>query len=239
MPCCPKCKSEYREGFTVCADCGSALVDEEQFNEWEKAQEAAALSALSEYRFQETEVEEEQVSDDRESSIPSLYRDSSERASENRSSAWILLVMGGLGLLGSGLGIVGLLPVHFSNPYLIYGVMTAVFLLFIVAGIVSMKNAIIFERKAESENSLKDTLLEWCRASLHKDELDQQIGAEEIAGDEILYLKRFESLKIKLNHQFVNLDQGFLEKLIEDCVYDMVFEEKDQTICGEDGDQKT
>ena len=24
---CPKCKSEYREGFTVCADCGSPLVE--------------------------------------------------------------------------------------------------------------------------------------------------------------------------------------------------------------------
>ncbi|MCR5325041.1 MAG: hypothetical protein K6E85_17425 [Lachnospiraceae bacterium] len=28
MPWCPKCKNEYQEGFTVCADCGSALVDE-------------------------------------------------------------------------------------------------------------------------------------------------------------------------------------------------------------------
>jgi hypothetical protein len=24
---CPKCRSEYREGFAVCADCGAALVD--------------------------------------------------------------------------------------------------------------------------------------------------------------------------------------------------------------------
>lgn len=24
---CPQCKSEYREGFTKCADCGSPLVD--------------------------------------------------------------------------------------------------------------------------------------------------------------------------------------------------------------------
>lgn len=27
MPWCPKCKSEYREGFTVCADCGVELVE--------------------------------------------------------------------------------------------------------------------------------------------------------------------------------------------------------------------
>jgi len=28
MPWCPKCKNEYREGITVCADCGTELVDE-------------------------------------------------------------------------------------------------------------------------------------------------------------------------------------------------------------------
>ena len=26
MPFCPDCRSEYREGFTACADCGAALV---------------------------------------------------------------------------------------------------------------------------------------------------------------------------------------------------------------------
>lgn len=28
MPWCPNCKTEYREGITVCADCGATLVDE-------------------------------------------------------------------------------------------------------------------------------------------------------------------------------------------------------------------
>ena len=27
MPWCPKCRNEYVEGVTVCADCGCALVD--------------------------------------------------------------------------------------------------------------------------------------------------------------------------------------------------------------------
>ena len=33
MPWCPKCKTEYREGFTVCADCGSELVKEQPVEE--------------------------------------------------------------------------------------------------------------------------------------------------------------------------------------------------------------
>ena len=28
MPWCPKCETEYRDGITVCADCGSVLVDD-------------------------------------------------------------------------------------------------------------------------------------------------------------------------------------------------------------------
>ena len=35
MPWCPKCKSEYREDYIVCADCGSKLVDDEQFMQME------------------------------------------------------------------------------------------------------------------------------------------------------------------------------------------------------------
>ena len=159
----------------------------------------------------------------------SLYQDSTERANENRSSAWILMIMGSIGLIVIALGIMGVLPLHFSNPYLFYGVMAAVFILFIVAGIVSMNNAKLFAKKAESENSLRDAMLAWCRENLRAQELDSEIGVDGTESEEALYFKRFECIKAKLNYQFVNLDQCFLEKFIDDSVYDMIYEKKDES----------
>lgn len=243
MPWCPKCRSEYREGFSICADCGSQLVDDEQFARLE-AEQTAANRAVYEAGSGEEFEEVEAVGDDSRqadmtekppeedispvkghglSQYSSPYRDNFERANENRSSAWILMIIGGLGIIVLILGVTGVIPLHFSNAYLFYGVMAAVFILFLVAGIVSMKNALIFEKSAESENSLKATLLEWCKQNLHGEELDLQIEAGENEAKEVLYFKRFEAIKARLNHQFMNLDQGFLEKLIDDTVYEMVF----------------
>lgn len=69
------------------------------------------------------------------------------KAEENRSSAWVLLVVGILGMLVMILGITGVLPLNIGNPYMFYGVMSAVFILFIVMGVVSMRNAKLFEKR--------------------------------------------------------------------------------------------
>lgn len=33
MPICPSCEYEYKEGVTVCPDCGYQLIDEDEFNQ--------------------------------------------------------------------------------------------------------------------------------------------------------------------------------------------------------------
>ena len=287
MPWCPKCKSEYREGFTVCADCGCELVEEEQVDErvtltfgdedQMKALEAflksnqilgvelkrdesdglcellvdrkskqKALSVMQVFiiqenhraqeerrtageQFDEEEAEEklrEAATARRAFGSSSLYQDSSQRADENRSSAWVLLFVGILGLAVVVLGIMGILPLNLGNPYLFYGVMGAIFVLFVVAGVVSMKNAKIFAGKAESENSLRSTMLDWCRQNLDGQEIDREIGIGDDS-EEVRYFNRTAYLREKLNHQFVNLDQDFLDQFIDDQVYGMVFEGKE------------
>jgi len=238
MPWCPKCKTEYRDGFKICADCGSELVlnePEDSSVEDQGGLESALPEGTSEERtwFEETAGDSVDKSDEEGGGAQprermegaGVYRDSSERASDNRSSAWVLLGLGVLGLIAVVLGVVGVIPLHFGNQYLFYGVMGAIFILFLVAGVVSMKNAKFFEKKAESENSLRQTLLEWCRDNLSAADIDAEVRIGG-ASEEIAYFKRFSYIKERLNHQFVNLSQGFLDQFIDDYIYDEIFGEK-------------
>jgi hypothetical protein len=161
------------------------------------------------------------------------YLENDVRAQENRSSAWALLIVGGVGLLLVVLGMLEVLPLKLSNPYLFYGVMTAVFFLFIVMGVLSMKNARFFAQKAVEDNTLLETVEKWCRETMDADSIDAAVGAvaedetEEFAG-ELLYFKRAEYLKQQINGQFLNLDQALVEHFIDGRLYDMIFGEQPQ-----------
>lgn len=288
MPWCPKCKSEYREGFTVCADCGCNLVEEEQSDglvsltfgdaeqmealadflrysgiqklkhreddtdgqvellvareELEKAAAAVRVFLVQENQRLAEESGEQEGADSaseeaeqfREATAArrtlrgsSLYQDSSQRADENRSSGWMLLILGILGLVLVVLGILEVLPLRLGNPYLFYGVMIAIFLLFSVAGAMSIKSASFFAKKAESENSLRSTMLDWCKENLRADDIDSQACSEDMP-EEVRYLNRTAFIRERLNHQFVNLDQDFLDKFVDDHVYGIIFEETEE-----------
>lgn len=308
MPWCPKCKNEYREGFTVCADCGLELVDQKpladmvpllagtkevmaslkKYLEYNKLKEVSMMFNAKENMYMLMVKKEEQqkaimmskifMAEESKRSLQkqqtitpgivldapdkaqtdaqpdSAYSDagegdadrktdsdraleavssgslryhrSAERAEENRSSAWVLLGAGGIGLVVMALGLAGILPFNIANQYMFYGVMSALFLVFLVMGVVSLKNAKQFASKAESENSLKSTLTAWCRDNLTAENVDAELAGAKADPQEILYFRRFELIKSRLNHQFVNLDQAFLDQFIDEVVYDMVFSEE-------------
>lgn len=144
------------------------------------------------------------------------------RADGSSFIAWILLIGGSLGLAIVTLGAMGVLTIEIENPYLFYGVLSAVFLLFILTGSMSIKTARFFARKVESENSLRNTLLDWCRENLRSEEIDSAVGTDQVS-EEALHLSRTAYIRDKLNHQFVNLDQDSLKEFIDDHVYGMIF----------------
>ena len=58
-------------------------------------------------------------------------------------------------------------------------------------------------------------------------EIDGKIGAQGVS-DEVLYFRRVSYIKERMKQQFMNLDQGFLDRFIDDYVYDSVFEGKSE-----------
>lgn len=174
----------------------------------------------------------------------SAYENSAAKAEDNKSSACLLLFFGAAGMIVMVLGIAGVLPFDLSgiSKYMTYGIMSALFLLFIVMGMISMKSYRIFARKAESENSLRSTMEKWCRGHLEGGKLDEELRqgmngeSKESAGsaceaweniaEEEKYFRRTSLVKEKIQKQFLNLDEGFLEHFIDE-IYEEIFEKQD------------
>ena len=227
MPFCPKCKNEYREGFTHCAECKCELVDSLEDLLEENQDEKA--NAADKYVIIEEDEEPEKQERPKDGYKSGIYRNSAERAEDNKSSAWTLLSVGTIGIVVLVLIMTGIIPLYFYGitKYLVYGVMFAMFILFIVMGAVSLRNSKIFARKAESENTLSDTMKEWCMSNLKAEELDASLFGEEqrqTLPAEIKYFKRNAEIKRLLSDKFMNLDEGFLEDFV-DHIYEDIFED--------------
>lgn len=277
MPWCPKCKNEYKDGITVCTDCGTKLAEKEEisfipilsgreeemtllkdfliyskidsacvrksadedfYELWVETAEERTAKKLAITFIQQKDMErnekipEEESEEESEeaSDFTNVYEDSAQKAEDNKSSGVTLIGVGLFGILFLALAMAGVIPLHLSaiTGYMVYGVMSALFILFLVMGAVSMRNSKIFAKKAESENSLRSTMEEWCLNSLNAEELDKSLfeEGEENLAEEMKYFKRTALLKEKISRQFMNLDVQFLDRFVDD-IYGDIFEDED------------
>lgn len=192
-------------------------------------QEAERAGKLA-FVFRQQKQEEAETQEEEGSTVAPapLYENSAAKAEDNKSSAYTLLVVGIVGMIAIILGIAGVLPVHLSgtSKYMTYGIMSVLFLLFIVMGVISMKSYRFFAKKAESENSLRDTMEKWCLETLQAEELDAALfGQDEQVSEEEKYFRRTRLVKEKITGKFMNLDEAFLEHFIDE-IYGDIFEEE-------------
>lgn len=231
MPWCPKCETEYREGITVCADCGSALVEDLIENtENEIAMdidEQSALEFLQNMSSQDAaalleETKKEAMERRRKlEEGPSVYIESSKKAQEFKSGAFSLLFVGGIGLIAVLLILFDIIPLQMNvfSKYLILGVMGTLFVLFIVMGFLSIKSYKKFEIKASEEDNLTNNISAWCKENLTREVIDDGIEEEE---EELKYFRRTEKMKEIISGKFMNLDVAFLDSLVDD-IYQSIY----------------
>ncbi len=156
-----------------------------------------------------------------------IYIDSAKQAEENRSSGYMLVVVGGIGLAAIGLILADILrlPAGLMNKYMICSVTGALFLLFFVMGILSIRSSRSLKVKAESESSLTSEIKNWCSDHLTAESLDKDLFPEGETGEEIKYFRRTDKMKAMISHQFLNLDEGFLDAFVDD-YYPLIFEQE-------------
>ncbi len=235
MPWCPKCKTEYREGILICADCGTELVEELAKNEENTNSFDTALTMFpkeSQEGFFAESLEEDRVLEDTKTQAKTrrmhleesygVYEESSKKAEEFKSGAFSLLLVGTIGLVCVILIFFDKIPLSMNlfSKYLILGVMGTLFLLFILMGLLSIKSYKTFKIKATEENNLTDNLSNWCRENISRDIIDTDCKEE---CEEEKYFRRTEKMKEMISHKFMNLDAAFLDSFVDD-IYPEIFE---------------
>lgn len=155
-----------------------------------------------------------------------VYQNSAAKAEDNKSSAYTLLLVGGVGMLVIILCMLGIidLSLNETSKYMVYGVMGALFILFLVMGVVSLRSSKIFAQKAQKEDSLTEEIRKWCLEDLSAGKVDAlfQEEAETLSG-ELKYFRRTELMKKLISEKFLNLDEAYLEHFVDE-IYPDIFE---------------
>lgn len=223
MPFCPKCKYEFVEGTAKCNTCDCDLVDEltEDNND-----------ILEQEKFQNSEVLNEDMREecptedcDKNSFMRSAvtYQKLSDKYEDIRSSAYTLLVFGGAGIITMILewrDIINI-PISSSTEWLFNSVLGGIFIIFLVAGVISLMHAKQVKIDAEVEDKLIEEILDYAKNNLSKEMIDANNDTSQTM--ELLYFERADFIKEHLMHQFEEADEMLVTELTEQ-IYNDIFE---------------
>ncbi|WP_026525696.1 MULTISPECIES: hypothetical protein [unclassified Butyrivibrio] len=151
-----------------------------------------------------------------------VYQSSSDKAKENHSTGWMLIIVGGLGFVGDIIFfMMNPMNMPMFNRYLSCGVMGALFVLFFVMGILSVRTYKIFSVKAKEEDNVLRQIRDWCESELSKEVIEEDIasvGEDEsvFSGEGTMYFKRCEYIKNRIRRQYMNLNEDMLDSFVDE-----------------------
>lgn len=236
MAWCPVCKCEYKEGILKCAECKVDLVDslEEKKEEAPIFEEELSEEIISELAKELNEdekihiTEEEEVPNVRNVKQTGVYRNSKELSIDNKSSAYILLPIGLVGIVLLFLVWIDVIPLYTKiiSKLITTVLMGSTFVVFIVMGYISLKKGIEYDKKAVKEGDLTKEILKYFENNFTAEAIDENVGVSQLSEleDEEKYFKRVDCIKELITKQFMNLEDNYIEYMSDE-IYTMLYEE--------------
>lgn len=230
MSWCPVCKCEYKDGIEKCADCNVDLVDsldQVQEDEIHEMHLNVMTGLLEEESEKETDSEEEKKEMDS-AKKTGMYRDNAELSNDNKSSAYVLLGVGIVGAIFLVLVVTDIIPLYHTvtSKIMTSSLMGSLFVVFILMGFISLKNAKKYNELAIKESDLSKEIMQYCHQKLTASSIDEALMDEEfdVLEEEEKYFKRMDYIQGIIEKQFMNLDSEYVEHLC-DKVYTKLYEE--------------
>ncbi|MGN6713538.1 hypothetical protein [Anaerocolumna jejuensis] len=144
------------------------------------------------------------------------YKDLSSSA-----SSFIIVSIAGLVLLIlNAMGVISIFAGALS-----YIVMAVVLVAFFVIGVSTYKKSKLVEKEIGEENNITDTIQEWLDTNLTKEKVDGFADAS--AADEVQFLQKMEKMKAMVIAKFGEMDDKYLDRLMEE-YYNDHFEEEEE-----------
>lgn len=175
----------------------------------------------------EVEEQHEKISTDHlcdfvDNDVPSFVR-LSDKYNDIISSASTMLFVGIVGLLFMILVFAEIIPLPLGSEtaWLFNTIMGGVFIIFIVAGIVSFMHAKQVKIDAEEEDKLIENILSWADENLSVQQLDSDVDLSQSM--ELLYFNRADKIKEALMHEFENADEALIYEYTEQ-IYQKLYE---------------
>ena len=247
---CPKCGTEYREGFNECAYCHIPLVEaleegvdpEELYKKSESGEpdeveispedfiSLARSKGLSDRDILNAmDLAPDTEGAEPEAFSPKPYRKAEDRVEDLRSSAYTLLIVGVVGMIAVFLLYIGAIPVYFSGAgkFIVTATMAAIFILFFIIGINSYRKIKPLTEEAEREEKKIEEIRKSFFDSYTAESLDREALSND--NDDVSeYFLRTGFIKKTLNERFMDLDPSFLEYIV-DKLYNEMFETAGET----------
>ncbi len=190
-----------------------------------KSQYDRAVSLLRIYMEQEPDEESEIDIEEEPASRP--FIGSEEKYKDNYSSAFSFLTVGGLVILLLILCGFHVLPLPLtwdSQPIMVLA-LSAISVIFLVIGAVSLKKAGTYKEQIGTEEAMKSGILKWFYDTYTGEQIDRTIEANEggIPRDEVLCLKRLALIHDYLLREYPSLEESRADSLGE-TIYQKLYE---------------